>query len=93
MSEIYLNNYYLELSTGLKWKLVSVEYDECELQNEDTTYYVTKDELITDFLRIVMCRHCKYFDIKHLEDGDIQIKCNINKENTIIKPCCNYKHK
>lgn len=49
---IYLDDYYLELSTGLIWRLVNVKYNTCELENEDTAYYVTLDELNNDFERV-----------------------------------------
>ena len=90
---IYLSNYYLELSTGLKWKLVNIGYNECELQNEDTTYCVTLDELEQDFKMIIICGYCKHFDIKSLGNGYSEIKCNINEENTNINPCNHYEYK
>lgn len=95
MNKIYLNNYYLELSTGLKWKLVNIynnEYKLQKLQNEDTTCYVTLGELEHDFKMIVLCGYCKHFKITDLGNDYIKCECNINEENTNINPCNHYEY-
>lgn len=90
---IYLNNYYLELPTGLKWKLINIEYNNCELQSKDITCFVTLDELMLYFKRVVICRYCKHFIIKDLKNVYSEIKCGINEENTNIRPCGHFEHK
>lgn len=47
-----LGDLYIENKTGVQWKLVGFGVHSCDLENEDTLYTITRDELKDDFTYI-----------------------------------------
>lgn len=67
-SELIIGSLYIENETKLIWELVNYNNREVELENYDTTYCITIEELLSDFTCIY---HHEDFNLDDLKPGSV----------------------
>lgn len=67
-SELTIGSLYIENETKLMWELVNYDNQEVELENYDTTYCLTIEELLSDFTCVY---HHDVFNLDDLNQGYI----------------------